>query len=546
MDYKAFSKKIAKEVKKMDQLELYEFTMDLLRYIPEKRRDMVLESVAYKDCEDSSNNTPVQNEYERIMNLCEAISTGEKLLKGLFREGYDYGYDDNIEYDDIDGIEEDLKDALEVANWMLLKKEYKYADDIYDAVETLVICIEYDDEYDNDYYEQSDFTFEEFIAEINLNIDTHKVAMETLYATYMNTDKSNRVQKMYGHYGWNSQSLVKLDELVTIGYEELPDLNEFLGDWIELLKGESGNNVAELLEDAFIYLEGKESLEKYAKELPDKFPGFYVHWFEELFRNGDYVKIANEAEKAFKVIENVSGERYLIANMTYMASKELNNGEMMYRSSKVMFEAKPCVKTFLRLKTLPLAEPLCKGIIVPPIETVNLNVDEKEQMIMMVFNGQWHKVWMKLSKNKEALGWSHDPKGLVVPLFLIMLVDGNMITPLMERLLARIKSRLDYSMQMDDMDFMEYYKLWRNSVKITKKDHKGLYHWCENEVTKRVREIVSNGYRKAYFKAAEASLLLSEVGFYTGETQSKDEIALKHQSEFPRHSAFKREYDNLY
>lgn len=95
------------------------------------------------------------------------------------------------------------------------------------------------------------------------------------------------------------------------------------------------------------------------------------------------------------------------------------------------------------------------------------------------------------------------------------------------------------------MEFIEYYKLWRNSVDFTEKEHSELYNWCKTEVTNRVREIVSNKYRNAYLRAAEASQLLSEVAFYIGKTNSEDEIALRHKAEFPRHRAFRAEYDNL-
>jgi len=162
-----------------------------------------------------------------------------------------------------------------------------------------------------------------------------------------------------------------------------------------------------------------------------------------------------------------------------------------------------------------------------------------------VINNQWNEVLEKLRKNKKSVGWTYDVKGIIVPLFLIMLVDVNRITPLMKDILKGIMRRLDYSMQLDDMELTEYYKLWRNSVDFTKEEHSELYNWCKNEVTNRVREIVSNKYRNAYLRAAEASQLLSEVAFCTGKTNSKDEIALMHKAEFTRHRSFRAEYDNL-
>ncbi|MBN4051155.1 hypothetical protein JYT99_03255 [bacterium AH-315-E09] len=412
MDYKAFSREMDKEVKKMNQLELSKLTMDLLRHVPANRKDMILESIVHKNSEDSLSSVYVKKEYERVMKLCKIIAAGEKSIKGTSCEyneyhSYEYGYeDDSITYEDGDDIGGDLRDALESANWMLLRKEYKYAEDIYDAVCTVIISIEYDEDCYGCCDEQSEFTFDEFIDEMNPHIPIHKVAIETLYAVYMNTDKINRANRLYRHYAWDS-----------------------------------------------------------------KFP--------------------------------------------------------------------------IKLEQLPLAEVLCKDMIIPQIETTSLNLDEKESKTIMVFKNQWGKVGAELRENKKSVGWTYDLKGLIVPLFLIVLADVNKITPLMEHILKGIKGRLDYSMQLDDMEFIEYYKLWRSSVVFTEEENRELYSWCKNEVTNRVREIVSNKYRNAYSRAAEISQLLSEVAFYIEKTTSKDEIALRHKSAFPRHSAFRAEYASL-
>ncbi len=124
----------------------------------------------------------------------------------------------------------------------------------------------------------------------------------------------------------------------------MPEFNEFVSRWIELLKTKTGQTVEALLEDAIIYLEGKEALEKYAKKLHEIFPRYYVYWFEDLLINEDYEKLMDEADKAFECLATVAIERYLVGNMVYIVSKKLKNSAMMHTSSKVMFQANPCVR----------------------------------------------------------------------------------------------------------------------------------------------------------------------------------------------------------
>ncbi len=547
MDYRSFSNQIENKVNMMNKSELIEFILEMIRHVPEKLRENVIEGLVGNDTIGDVKELNINKEYQRVMSMCEAIANNDKYLIATYYEGdgyhycgYEGEYDDEAQYDDPDGVEEDIRDILSVADWLLNKKEYKYTEDILDMISTLEILVNYED-FDEEYF----YTIDELVDDDTFSIDIRDISIKALYVVYMITDKEERPERLYRHYGWYSNKLVRLDELITMGPERLPDFNEFVSGWIELLKTKSGDMVEALLEDAFTYLEGKDALEKYAKELCDKFPRYYVHWFQELLERKDYEKLMVEAELAFKSIANVSPERYLIGNIVYVASKKIENKEMMHRSSMVIYEANPCVKTYLRLKTLPMKEELCKDIEISTITNLKSDTNEFDSMLFEVLNGKYNDIWKKVSKNKKVLGWSMDPKGIIVPFFLLMLVEVSQISPLMERILLEIQHRIEYKKHMDDQDLIDYYKLWRGFVKIPEGDRDKLFNWCQSEVNERVKAIVSNKYRNAYKRAAEISLLLSEVAFCIGKTGRMDEIALQHQAMFPRHSAFKGEYRDL-
>lgn len=535
----------------MNKETLYEFSLELLRHIPENRREIILNSIIeIKD--NNSFNVIVENEYNRVIKILSIISSGEKFITGCYSMEYgSYNYyddgEESIEYDDSHNIKEDIEDAVKVANWLLLKREYKYAGEVYNRINTIIISITVEYDEDNEYYfdDECEFSLEEFIEEFRLKINIYSTSIEELYAIYMVTDKNERANELYNHYGWYGNVSIKLEDLFTIGPEKLPDFELFLIDWIELLKTKSNDNVSKLLEEAFVYLEGKEAYEKYAKELSKSFPVFYFHWFENMFENKDYKKIIDESEQGFEAIENSKNELHMIANIVYASSSKINNIDLMYISSKVMFESKPSVKTFLRLKTLPFVSEICKTLIISDIYINDIIIDENEKQVMMIFNNQWNVVYKELQKNKKAVGWTFDLKGIVVPLFLIMLVEAKDITPLMENILLNIELRINFNRNFDDMEFIEYYKLWRSSIEIEDVDCNELYLWCKNEINNRVSEIVSKGYRKAYIKAATGSQLLSEVSYIIGKTSDLNEISNGHKSKFPRHIAFKREYENL-
>jgi hypothetical protein len=539
--FKKFTDEVENYINLMNEQELREWILNVARQTtPEKRKDF-LENFKREDKQSKSKN-------DAILKLCNDINSGKIILE------YEYeDYSDESACTDDKGIGNKLLEAFNEAEKNLYLKNYKDALNLYENLCNLNIqAIELSSE------ENYEVDINELVDTDILNVDLKKISSNYIYCKYMMTDNKNRPKEIYISF-CDASYKIKLEDVMRVGPEKLPDLDEFLGELIIFLKKQDGVVASKLLREAVIYTEGSKGLSRIADELYDKFPECYVDLCNMLYEDKNDDKVIKSALRGIEKINKNLIIRADVAEIMIKCAECANNKEMTFKGIQVAFESDVNVNNFLRLFKIPNNNKILKQAIERAEEVLRKpnpihNYRERQYRetsltehcynLIRLFNFDFDYIYEICLKDKKSVGWSSSLKGTVVPIFMILLVKKNTSSKLMDKEILMFIHNINYYNKDLCENFIHNFKQWMNNVKLTDEEHSKYLEWCVNEVDKRVRDIVSNQYRGAYNKAALLIVSLAEIYEFLKEN-SGIAIIKKYRAMFPRHRAFLAEIDAI-
>ncbi len=366
----------------------------------------------------------------------------------------------------------------------------------------------------------------------------------------------------FGYFGHNPN----LESVINAGREPLPDFSQFLPRWIDLLKRGNEDLARLLLYEAAMLSGGTSAIVKLARE-GKRYPGAYIIWIEALEKEEKYHEMLKAAEEGIASVSKDYVIRAEIAEGMVRAGVHLNDMEAQLSGWREVFYSNPSPSSLLSLLSVAEQRKRYKEEIDTAITRITSLLEKKHQNHSLMesyeirksaaseilltqaylLSGRFDDA-LNLCKNKEALGWSYgdNPKGLVIPFFLLLLCKGEKLhpTPNLELILKDTTNTISghyYHNQNVAERFQQAMGRVFKSAQLTEDEENKYLKWCTEEIGRRVDAIVGGKHRNSYYKAANLLVALAEMLANRGMKSEGAELIERYRQKYRHYHAFKKE-----
>ena len=584
MNQKVFMQKTDEQLSKMNIEELRSCLHNIARKTPESKRASFLQLLEDFSDHDKSKGINEKFQYKRLMSdenvkdkLTDIkktfvnIENGELCLSAQGYEDYSIGYwasDWIWEYEDNEGLSRIIADAVLFAHDCMNDCRYEEALTIFKLVMDTPIFVE--DELGGDSFELS---LEEMVDEKLIGVNLEILALDVLYSTYQLLPTTQRASALYSYFTYPYFNKVKIEDIFSIGREELRDTELFLQSWIDLLMGKSGDVAARLLREALLYHKGTEGLVEMARKGYEEHPSVYLAALMEYEKTHDYEKMKEIGMEALDKLESDLKIRGEIAIKTAQASRCVDDSATMRKCCYEAFYSNSTIPNFLRLfvdrevinEYKILAEKRIENIRISEYaysrhisETVKNDITRLEYKYLCFFSGHFDRVQNWCMEQRNPLGWSGNFIGHGIDLMLLYLYADSNPRKAVKSIVGRISNNIgfaecknlvfikensvfeaDVNTQKSDEIFWDTFCLWKSNYAISADAINAYVDWLESVISKRVEGIVGGKYRNKYNDVALLAAALGEVKESFGVKMAKSIIANQYMSKYPRHRSFR-------
>ena len=237
MNLREFTEAVDIRSGEMTREELQTAFHSLARKVPEESRKEFLEIMdqvkqIHMDKDSSKNavqmardqdQAEVKQEYARLRKEFARIQEEEVTFHAEGYEDYSSGCWDSdwaYEYEDPDGIGQAYEEAARLVERCVNDGFYQLALDTFELMTDTEAWV--DDGGDN-----FEIGLDEMINEHLISIDTDALKKSVLYGVYQNTSPQKRPESLYSYMVLPFFHSVKLEEILSMGKEELPDSSRF-------------------------------------------------------------------------------------------------------------------------------------------------------------------------------------------------------------------------------------------------------------------------------------------------------------------------------
>jgi hypothetical protein len=369
-----------------------------------------------------------------------------------------------------------------------------------------------------------------------------------------------------------------LEDVIQISPQALPDQEQFLADWIAFLRRQSGSDADARLREAVRLSQGTPGLEALARAEGITRPRAYLDWFTALEQEGKHREVLLAAQEALQTLPAQLPIRAAIADHLCAAAAELRETEALRAGRWEAFRAMP---TLIRLLDLwdaaPAGDPqrgeertvLMRQAIQhvqhylahPPTRIeIERDVDSLEMPVWIDASVLAHACLLaedfeaarQLAAGGQVLGWSssHNPQGLVVPFFLVLLsgIAPGAPPPNLAQLWGwGLSNSVGYWIGRSEGEESTLKRLERiyadklARVSLNPDRQEQSLSWCLDVAQQRANAIVSGKHRKSYDKAAVLTTACAEVLRLRGDREAASAFVSEVRNRFPRHHAFQNE-----
>jgi hypothetical protein len=372
------------------------------------------------------------------------------------------------------------------------------------------------------------------------------------------------------------QERPKLNDLISISTESLPEFSMFLTEWINATKEMTKPQYDAWHREATFLLYGVDGMSVLAKKEGDKRPRIYVDWINYLIAEKNYIEAIKVASISLKKIPENNPIKAAISDLMVLCGQKINDKKVVLDGLWFSFEAKP---NLLKLAHLYLqcdandrpskmhqASTVVEAYLQKPANYNNGERWERDQLetpanpsksLLLhtyLLSSENNKAF-ELAKKGKSLGWSSNdnPQPFFIAYYLIIL-SGKPF----DKLPVTLKKFWDYALNIS-LDSVWYYdntsdvksELFQSvessyqnllSAQFSTPDPE-IIKWGLAAAENRVIDIVSNQHRKAYDRAALLTVACSDALALTNPTKAIN-FYNKIKNKFPRHPAFQAELNN--
>ncbi|WP_432409398.1 hypothetical protein [Wukongibacter sp. M2B1] len=492
-----------------------------------------------------------------MIKFCDEIEDYEYYFCCTGYEDYSDGYWDSdwiYEYSDLQGIGRKLEEAFLLAESLVYEKCYSEVDELYDRLISLEIFA---------YYEDAEEMLDEGLSIVDavneklINIDLMDVCSHILYTIFQAKTGNKCILSMYHVFHNEAFREVPLESMFSVGSEPINEIDEFMTAFYKFLMTKKGSLESRLLKETIPYI--KEDGIKIAREAATIYPSIYYELCMEALMEKQFEKVIEIGEDALKYIPSKLIMRSKIAYITANAYRKKsdnigykkcfiegfisNSSPVNFLSLFTVCNVSEIKEVFGKMKNSSIQMDRQHDFVTSELSVNNISYMNKS--IIRFFSGEYNHIKRDCIVDKKYLGWSNSLKGLSIPLFLILLENGNKDFKAKNKIVENIKLRLGiYSELQFTPDFEEMILYWKTKMPLI--DSKKEYiEWIQDEVDKRVEGVVGGGYRKSYHKGAELIVYLGQVLESNGEKGATMRLVDKYKKIYSRKRAFKSELNDL-
>lgn len=550
MNYNDFMKAVGEKLSNMSEEEKNKWIYNKARIAKEHERNKILNSLDGKAYYE-----PVIYEKDKIEQWCKKIEEGEIHFECSGYEEYSEGYwDSDYVYDYYDPFEiiDGLYDALLLAENLLFQKQYKESAKLYTSLLNMVFIVS-----DRDTGDWNEFDFGEVVDEIWTNFNYEETILYLMYATYQIKKGKDRAESLYECLSWKKGKNIRIKDIFRIGPQELKDIDFFMGEWISFLIDMDSDRAAELLLEACLY-KGIDYLCKIARTECMKHPILFKYACQELLNQNKDAECEKLGLEAIEVLPEELVVRGKIADLTAKAAINLSHKDIVNRCYEVAFYSESTLNNYFRLFKIPNHEIITKKAArhmekLPEDDTYKSNdlnkqiriniLSRNHKDIIRFFNGEFDYIYDTYTKEEYSLGWTTGFKGVVIPLFILLLNKNKKTTKAIKKLVDGITYRLGFV--GEDVDFLDLFFYWREKQTLTEEQYEKYISWLENEIDKRTEGVVGGGYRNSYYKAAILIASFGEALESNGLAYGRARTIEHYRKLHSRKRAFKAEFELL-
>ena len=552
MYYNDFIKAVEGKLLAMSEMKKTEWIRNKARVTKENERIAFLNSLSVKQ-----DYCPIIYEEKEIEDFFRKIEEGEVYFECSSYEEYGDSYwasEYSYEYSDAFEIEKDLCRAFQIAESLLFQKKYKKASVLYER-----LCCTAFQTFDSKTEEWDELKLEDIVEHKLVNLNLKQIALNLMNAKYHAAKGVKRVTALYKYLSLGIGKNIKVEEIFTVGPEELKGIDLFMEDWITFLKNTEGDMAGEFLTVACKYQGGISRLYETAREASLMHPVLFEHVCKSLLdeqKESECEKIGLEAIRELHENLIIRGR---IADLTIEAARKLGHEDVIRECYEVAFYSEATLDHYLRLFEMPdyqnIADRASKHANTLPekpeweanhknqqLRVNSLSKDHKN--VLRFFNGEFEYIYELCQRDSSTLGWSGMFKGFAVPLFILLLDKNKKLSIDGERLIDGIAFKKGF-MELDKKRFVDQLLSWKEKVVLTNRQYEKYISWLKEEVDKRTDAVVGGGFRHSYYKAAILIAAFGEVLESNGMLHGRMVLIEHYKKMHPRKRAFKAEFELL-
>ncbi len=597
MNLREFTEAVDEKAGKLDREGLLCFLHIISRKVPEEGRDPFLEALEYalqgfgtgeekekvslEAAVKRADEEEIREEMVRLRKLFDRIRETELTMWADGHEDYyedRWGSDWVWEYEDEEGIGRIYEDGAKLLVRCVNDRFYKEAETIFDLMAESEVTVA--SEWDG-----FELDIKELVAEGLASIDFKELALNGLYAVYQSTPKEKRAEKIYGYFLNSLCREVRLEDMLSVGPEELRELPDFWDSWIRLLSEKDGDTQGRLLKEAVCYQRGGQGLLEIARISYEKHPSLYLEALAYSEREHDLEEQQKIGDEALEKIDGKYVIRSEIALKTAEAAIGLGRGKEVGRYYFEAFSSCTTVVNYLRLLVegpdrdfwQKKAEAIIQAAKKSRSETsaygrpaeLEENTEVKHYLgELRFFSGDFTYAMEQCSKVKEALGWSGTFVKCGLALFLLLLYKEEELKAGCREMVRKLAGYINFQKEeyfkgtalgqedrkdgrgpsgnkspaekepSDSEILWKCFLRWRKDYPLSEIQEKNCLAMVERLVDQRVKAIVSGQFRGHYNSVAALAAALGEVRESMGMPSGKERTMQKYKEEFPRHNAF--------
>jgi len=557
--FKSFLETVKQRLDSFSPGQLREILMNMALQAPSSERQEFLDKLTIPEDEvvEQRITAHQENLSDDIEYFIEQLESSMAESEYESHRGYEY-YDDEDTLGPYEGYVHQLEELFDKTNAAF---DYGKLELARDAYKKLFSVFELEDDYGRGIgrYDTN-------------NVDMKEIVARYLRSVYETTSCDKRPQLLFDEMQ-NVLSIVQdrigLEDLMQITTNPLPDEEQFLDNWTSFLRKQDDKAADYWLREAIKLAKGTEGLKELALSEGQKRPRAFLDWVSALMGTQKYRDVIAAVKKARQVLPPDLPIRAAIADYLRKAAQHVGDNQLASTAIWEAFYAKPNVSRLLdvwedtpddseRIKLMQQASERIK-VYLPKrlpfsLSVYRLDNDDAERYARVTKSTLAHAYLLcrdwesayKMSLADNQLGWSssENPQGLVVICFLGLSskrMPGNFPPNLALLWDEALKDSLDFGEQETILPRLKeaYEKMFSKANLVSKEDT--LLRWSLKTSRKRATSIVSNQYRKSYWKAASLITACSEVLGLQGKEQEAGSLISEIRSQFPRHRSFQAE-----